>query len=60
MPMYYIKLWHTENSTYILFFGSAHERLNGIFFLINAHGVLRQVGAVMVIHGNSDKNLGQF
>ena len=37
--------------TYILFFGSAHGRLNGNVFLINAHGVLRRVGAVTEIPG---------
>ena len=31
----------------ILFFGSAHGRLNGNFFLISAHGVLRRMGAVL-------------
>ena len=49
MRMYYIKLRHTE----IIFLGSAHGHLNGIFFLINAHGVLRRMGAVMEIPGTT-------
>ncbi len=41
-----IKLRHIEKITSILFFGSVLGRLNGNLFLINAHGVLRRMGAV--------------
>ena len=52
IPMYCIKVRHTEQKTLILIFGSAHGHLNGIFFLISAHGVLRRMGAVTEIPGS--------
>ena len=47
-------------NTYILFFGSAHGRLNRNVFLINTHGVLRRMGAVMEIAGKGLCDFSQF
>ena len=53
LPMHYIKLLHTEKINDILFFGSAHGRLNGKIFLISAHGLLGRMGVVTEIPGKS-------
>ena len=45
MPIYYIKLRHTEKINVHFILWQRPWAFERIFFLINAHGVLRRMGA---------------